>query len=96
MFLSISLLFSYRDRLSSLLTLVMQRVWQPGQVAVLSPLLLKSAPLGHILSYVHAVTMSFLPVCFSMANVVDCVAVGSPVLLEFLIPDVLYQVSTEM
>ena len=25
-----------------------------------------------------------------MANVVDCVAVGSPVLLEFLIPEVLY------
>ena len=31
-----------------------------------------------------------------MVNVVDCAAVGSPVLLEFLISEVLYRVSTEM
>ena len=52
--------------------------------------------MGHILFCVNADTMEFLPSCFSVANVIDNVAVGSPVLLEFLIPEVLYRVSTEM
>ena len=57
MCLPISRPLSYSDRLSSLPTLAMQPVWPPGQVAVLSPLLLKSAPLGRILSCVNTYTM---------------------------------------